>query len=97
VSRSVGLYRIGGTMEIIGFAPDGQASVAYSTTFAGSGGGSPYSFDFSIDPLVAGWTNVGGVVSNPSPSAGDYTLTCTMSDSARNVPVTQAYRFTINA
>ncbi len=84
-------------MEIIGRPENGAAGVAYSAAFSGFNGVSPYTFVFSIDPLVAGWTNSGGVVSNASPVAGSYKLTVSMSDSGRNSPVTQVYRFTIHA
>jgi hypothetical protein len=94
VSRKVELFRIGGLMEIVGFPASGVASVAYSTTFTGTGGDGSYTFDISVDPAT-GWSAVAGVLSNASPAANDYAATVTMADGSRNPPVTQVYRFSI--
>jgi hypothetical protein len=82
-------------MEIIGNAQNGQAGVAYSATFSGAGGASPYTF--TDGGLPSGWTFTSGVLAAASPVAGTYLIEVTMEDSARNVPVTQTYRITINA
>jgi hypothetical protein len=82
-------------MEIVGFPPDGHAGIAYSYTFTGIGGDGSYTFQFTTDPIIAGWIDSGGTISNASPSADSYTMTVTMHDGSRSPPVTQTYPFTI--
>lgn len=80
-------------MEIVGRPPDGIAGTAYSFTFTGRGGTSPYTFTY--DTLPSGWSLTSGVLAKASPTAQTFTVQITMSDSARNSPVVQSYTITI--
>lgn len=92
--RQVGLYRIGALMEIVGQPPAGVAGAAYSFTFTGLGGSSPYTFAGVSMP--SGWAvSSGGALTHAGPSAGTYSITVVMNDSQRNVPVTQTYSVVI--
>lgn len=93
--KTVGLYRIGSTMEIIGFTPSGKAGIAYAAQLAGAGGSGPYTF--TDDGLPSGWTFTSGLLAAASPVAGTYSVDVTMEDSARNVPVTKTFTVTISA
>lgn len=91
MSRNATLYRLGGSLEIVGDLPFAQAGVSGSFTFTGRGGLASYSF--SSTSLPAGWVlNTAGVMTWTTPAAVDTHATIFMSDAARNAPVSKRIR-----
>jgi hypothetical protein len=91
MSRNVGLYRIGGRMELLGPPPVGVAGAAYSWQFSGINGSGTYSW--AADSLPSGWSLTAGLLAHASPAAQSFYITITMTDTANrnNPPVQQTY------
>jgi hypothetical protein len=95
MSRNVGLYRIGGRMELVGVPPVGVAATAYAFQFSGLNGSGAYTW--AADSLPSGWTLVAGLLAHASPAAQSFYITITMTDTANrnNPPVLATYLVTI--
>lgn len=67
--------------------PAANIGVGYSATITASGGVAPYTFAVTTGTLPAGLTlnSVTGVISGTPTSAGSFTITITVTDSASNI------------
>lgn len=94
MSRNATLYRLGGSLELVGDLPIIAAGSSSSYTFTGRGGLASYTF--SSSSLPSGFVlNSAGVMTWTTPAAVDQTITLFMADASRVPPVSKRVRILV--